>query len=441
MSEKRGNIETWLKTAASQPGPGIDRKEEDEGWAGLSAMLDGDDASPGITGGSGLPLRRRWLAVTAAALILSLLLLISPRRLKDISRPPSGKAYTTVTHGQSNNTVRRNAGGGIVHQAPARPSGKPVPGTEPLTAAAARPDRMPAQQPARYTVEKPLWEQEAARPLQKEPDNITVANGLSLRTIPLPGAWAGNNGLVLPGAGQYRWPVPSLPGAAARYARWAIQAGIVAANDEGLGGRVSFMYRLPVRRHFYLQPYIGAGYTGNYDKTLQHLNAVTVQSGTSGLYRSDFMWTSYKVKSVLAADAGFRAGYTLRQFSFAAGMRYHYILQSKGDTTSFRKSVSGQAGTGYHQTFSKADAPGRHSFYGEVEAAYQWRSGLQTGVSFQLLLHKSALPPSWQTEVSDPGSGSSWWTTIPGAAPPAAGDRLQDKGRLEIYLRMPLRKK
>src|SRR5688572_29123883 len=99
MNEKRGNIETWLKTAAQQPGPGINRKDEDESWAGLSAMLDNDDAGPGIiTGSSGLHLRRsRWLTVTAAALITSVLLLISLRRTEDITRPPSGKAHTTVT--------------------------------------------------------------------------------------------------------------------------------------------------------------------------------------------------------------------------------------------------------------------------------------------------------------------------------------------------------
>lgn len=421
MNEKCGNIETWLKTAAQQPGPGIERKDEDEGWAGLSAMLDNNDARPGIiTGGSGLHLRRsRRLTITAAALITSVLLLISLRRTEDITQPPSGKAHTTVTSGNTNNTAPSNAGSSIVHQPPARPSA-PAQNAKPVAGVAA--SHVPAL------------------PAQKEPRSM-MASGLSLQTLPLPGARADSNGLTLSGVGvgEHKWPIPSLPDTVARYPRWAVQAGFLATNDEGLGGRVSFMYRVPVSRHFYLQPFIGAGYTGNYNRALGHLGVQPIPVGTTGQYRTDSIWTSYRVQHMITADAGVRIGYSLRQFSFGTGIRYHNILQSKGDSTSVRKPGGAPSGTMYSQAFSKADAPGRHSFYWEVEAAYQWRFGLQAGISYQLLVNESA-SPAWQPPVFDPSSGSSS-STYPDALVPATRNYLQDKGRLEIYLRMPLGKK
>ena len=421
MNEKRGNIESWLKTAARQPGPGIDRKDEDDSWAGLSAVLDNDDAGPGIiTGGSGLHLRRsRWLTITAAALITSVLLLISLRRTEDITRPPFGKAHTTVTSGKTNSTARNNDGSGTVHQ-PSAPLSTTAQNTEPVAGAAT--SHIPAL------------------PEQKQPGNM-MANGLSLQTVPLPGVRAGSNGLILSGVvvGEHKWPIPSLPDTVAPYSRWAVQAGFLMTNDEGLGGRISFMYRLPLSRHFYLQPYIGAGYTGNYNRALGHLGVQPIPVGTTGQYRTDSVWTSYRVQHMITADAGIRIGYSLRQFSFGTGIRYHHILQSKGDSSSVTKPGGAPSGTMYRRAFSKADAPGRHSFYWELEAAYQWRSGLQAGISYQLLVNESA-SPAWQPSAFDPSSGSSS-STYPEVFVPATSNYLQDKGRLEIYLRLPLGKK
>jgi hypothetical protein len=443
MNEKRGNIDTWLKRAARQPGPGIDRKDEDEGWAGLSAMLDDDKKRPGIiAGATGLRLRRnRWLTLTAAALILCVLLLISLYRSKDIPRPSSNKALTRLTPGKTDNTARNNTGGGIVQQA--SPSSRPMQNEAPAQGLAGTvADHTPAHPPAGdITPENPPSLPAPAPPAQKEPDkapdNRMTTGGLSLETIPLPNG----NSLTLFGPGQHKWPtLPSLPDSTTPSPRWALQAGFLATNDEGLGARVSFMYRLPISRHFYLQPYIGAGYTGNYDKTIQHLQVLPIQNGTTGQYRTDSIWTYYKVKNVLNADAGIRVGYTLGQFAFGTGIRYHHMLQSKGDSASGRKLGPAPSGTTYRQAFSKADVPGRHSFYWEMEAAYQWRFGLQTGISYQFLLHENA-SPAWQPPVPAFNSGGSNSSTIPGFIIPAARNSLQDKGRLEIYLRLPLGKK
>lgn len=434
MKEEHGNIETWLKTAAQQPGPGIDRKDEEDGWAGLSAMLDDDEAKPGIiAGGPDLRIRRRrLLTLTAVAVITSVLLLISLRHLKDISRPSSGNAQTTVATGDTNNTVRKSDGNGIVHQAAEQPSDKKPQHAE--QAAGDAPGDTPAPLPEGNIKEDPvLLPQQPALPVQTQPDH-GMSDGWSLQTVPL----ARNNGLTLPGPGQLKWPVPPRAAASALYPRWAVQAGFVAASDEGRGARTSLMYRLPVRKHFYLQPYIGAGYTANYDKPLQHLAVVSARDST-GPYRQDSVWTSYRVRNMLTADAGVRAGYTLRQFSFAAGIRYHYIVQSNGDSSSFRKPAPPPSNAFTAPAFSKATAPGRHSFYGEVEAAYQWRFGLQTGISYQLLLKRSA-SPGWQSPVTDAG-GSPVGSSNPGPPPSSGSASLQDKGRLEIYLRMPLNKK
>jgi hypothetical protein len=160
----------------------------------------------------------------------------------------------------------------------------------------------------------------------------------------------------------------------------------------------------------------------------------------SGRNKTDSIWTTYRVKSVLSADAGIRIGYTLRQFSFGTGVRYHHILHSTGDSSALQKRGGAPTGIMYNQAFSKANAPGKHSFYGEIEANYQWRFGLTTGISYQFLINKST-SPAWQSpEMYSSGSSNS--TTIPGLInTPDIKNSLQDKGRLEIYLRLPLRRK
>jgi len=224
-----------------------------------------------------------------------------------------------------------------------------------------------------------------------------------------------------------------------RYPRWAIQAGFLATNDKGRGARISLMYYLPIKGNFYLQPYIGAGYTGNYDKALMHLGVQPVVDG-SGLNRTDSIWTTYRVKSVLSADAGIRIGYTLRQFSFGTGLRYHQILHSTGDSSALKKWGGAPTGVMYNKAFSKADAPGKHSFYGEIEANYQWRFGLTTGISYQFLINEST-SAAWESPAMY-SSGSSNSTATPGLInTPDIKNSLQDKRRLEIYLRMPLRRK
>jgi len=455
MNEKRGNIDNWLKTAAQQPGPGLDRKDEEEGWAGLSAMLDDDKKRPGIiAGGTGIVSglrRKRWLIFTAAALIVSLTLLMSSlyfsKDATDITRPSSTNALTSATPGNTNNTVRNGSDSGMTQQAPTPPSGitqheepaEQVAGavvghepTLPLASETAGEVTLQHQQQA-------LTQQKAAAPpAQKEPDELEniKANGLSLQTLPLPHSY----GLSLSGAGQHLLTTPSSKAATARYPRWAIQAGFLATNDKGRGARVSLMYHLPIKGNFYLQPYIGAGYTGNYNKALMHFGVQSVVDG-SGLNRTDSIWTTYRVKSVLNADAGIRIGYTLRQFSFGTGVRYHHILHSTGDSSALQKWGGAPTGVMYNQAFSKADAPGKHSFYGEIEANYQWRFGLTTGISYQFLINESS-SPAWQSPAMY-SSGGSNSTTLPGGLinTPNIKNSLQDKGRLEIYLRLPLRRK
>lgn len=446
MNEKRGNIESWLKTAAQQPGPGLDRKDEEEGWAGLSAMLDDDKKRPGIiAGAAGLRLRRnRWLLLTAVALVASLLLLISLYRSNEVSRPPSNSALTTATPGKANNAARNNSGDGIAPQAPAPPSGRSTQDEEPAEqVAGATAGHVPALLPAGKTTgelarphEKQAIHDQASLLPQKETNNVELikANGLSLQTLPLPHG----NGLSLSGTGMRLLPAPPSAAVLVRSPRWAIQAGFLATGDEGRGVRASFMYHLPFSKHFYLEPYIGAAYTGNYNKTLGHFGVQPVQDGSTGQYRTDSVWTTYRVKNVLSADAGIRIGYTLNQFSFGTGLRYHNILYSKGDSSSIKKWGGAPSGSQPSQAFSKADAPGKHSFYWELETAYQWRSGLQTGISYQLLLDQSA-SPAWQLPVYDPSGSNS--SVTPGADFPAVKNSLQDKGRLEIYLRLPLGKK
>lgn len=448
MNEKRGNIESWLKTAAQQPGPGIDRKDEDESWAGLSAMLDDDKERPGIiAGAANLRLRRnRWLILTAVALIASLLLLISLYRSQEVSRPSSSSALTTATPGKTDNTDRNGSGDGIAQQAPAPPSGRIIQHEESAEqVAGAVVGHIPAARPAEEIAKEELQpqqqllqEQEAAPPVQQVPDNplITNANGLSLQTLPLPYS----NGLNLSGARLALLPAPPSAAAVAPNPYWAVQAGFLATSDEGRGLRLSAMYHLPIKRHFYLEPYIGAAYTGNYDKQLQHIGVKERPApiGGTGQDRTDSIWTDYQVKSALSADAGIRIGYTLRQFSFGSGIRYHHILHSKGDTSNYMKGGGAPNGTKYSEAFSKANAPGRHSFYWEAELAYRWRFGLQTGVSYQLLLNESA-SSSWQPPVYDPSGSNS--TGTPGEHFPNIKNSLQDKGRLEIYLRMPLGRK
>jgi hypothetical protein len=306
--------------------------------------------------------------------------------------------------------------------------------TLPLAGKTAKEARRLRQQPVLRQTAAP--QPQAERPSQKEPDNLEniKASGLSLQTLPLPHSY----GLSLSGAGQRLLTATSAKAAAVRDARWAIQAGFLATSDEGRGGRVSFMYRLPIKGNFYLQPYIGAGYTGHYDKTLRHMGVQPVVDG-SGQNRTDTIWTTYAVKNVLNADAGIRIGYTFRQFSFGTGIRYHQILHSAGDSASVKKRGGAASGTMFNQAFSKADAPGKHSFYWELEAAYQWRFGLQTGISYQLLMHENA-STIWQSPGYDPGSSNSTTTPGPGGDP-VIKNNLQDKGRWEIYLRMPLRRK
>jgi len=427
MNEKRGNIDNWLKTAAQQPGPGLDRKDEEEGWAGLSAMLDNDKKRPGIiAGGTGIVSglrRKRWMIFTAAALIVSLTLLMSSlyfsKDATDITRPSSSNALISATPGNTNNTARNGSDSGMTQQAPTPPSG--------ITQ-----HEEPAEQVAGAVVGDVM-----APPAQKEPGHLEniKPNGLSLRTLPLPHSY----GLSLSGAGQQLLTTSSSKAAAVRYPRWAIQAGFLATNDKGRGARVSLMYYLPIKRNFYLQPYIGAGYTGIYDKALMHLGVQPVVDG-SGQNRTDSIWTTYRVKSVLSADAGIRIGYTLRQFSFGTGLRYHRILHSTGDSSALKKLGGAPTGVVYNQAFSKANAPGKHSFYGEIEANYQWRFGLTMGISYQFLINEST-SAAWESpEMYSSGSSNS--TTAPGLInTPAIKNSLQDKRRLEIYLRLPLRRK
>lgn len=459
MNEKRGNIDNWLKTAAQQPGPGLDRKDEEEGWAGLSAMLDDDRKRPGIiAGGAGLVSglrRKRWLIFTAAALIVSLTLLMSypyfSKKSTDITRPSSSNALTSATPGNTNSTAGDNSNnGGVTQQAPTPPSGitqheEPaeqvagaVVGHElalPSAGGTAEKTQQSAQQ--RVMLPQPASRQAAVPATKNEPDHVQniKANGLSLQTLPLPHSY----GLSLSGAGQQLLTIPSAKAAAVRYPRWAVQAGFLATNDKGRGARVSLIYHLPIKGNFYLQPFIGAGYTGNYNKALMHFGVQPVVDG-SGLNRTDSIWTTYRVKSVLSADAGIRIGYALRRFSFGTGLRYHHILHSAGDSSSLQKWGGAPTSVMYNQAFSKADAPGKHSFYGEIEANYQWRFGLTTGISYQFLINEST-SAAWQSPAMYT-SGSSNSTILPGTInTPGIKSSLQDKGRLEIYLRLPLRRK
>lgn len=456
MNEKRGNIDNWLKTAAQQPGPGLDRKDEDEGWAGLSAMLDDDKKRPGIIAGgagsvSGLR-RKRWLLLTAVALMLFLTLFMSYLYLSkdstDITRPSSSNALTTATPGKTNNTAPDNTGdNGITQQAPTPPSGitqheepaEQVAGAVVGQVTALPPAREIAAE-ARQPRQQPVQRQQTAamRPAQQAPENVESikANGLSLQTLPLPHSY----GLSLSGAGQHLLTAPSAKAAAVRYPRWAIQAGFLATSDEGRGARVSFMYRLPIKKHFYLQPYIGAAYTGNYDKVLGHMGVQPGKDPFSGQDVTDSIWTVYRVQRMLSADGGIRIGYTAGPVSFGTGIRYHHILHSKGDSATYRKMGPPPSGAPYGPAFSKGNAPGRHSLYWELEAAYQWRFGITTGISYQVLMHEST-SPAWQPTVPNISGGSNNSTTIPGDEFPAVKNSLQDKGRLEIYLRMPLKRK
>ncbi|WP_298737896.1 hypothetical protein [uncultured Chitinophaga sp.] len=463
MNEKRGNIDNWLKTAAQQPGPGLDRKDEDEGWAGLSAMLDDDRKRPGIIAGATGTVsgwrRKRWLLLTLAAGVLTLSLLTfslffsnDTKVITDHTRPSSGHTLHNTTTGETNHNNRDNSADVTPERAPAstpaiirreKTAEQPAGGAD---------DGVPVRRPPAATTKESradnqLSLQGAVHPLEPQKaaaDMISVqheaaameeikTNGLSLQTLPLPR----HHPLSLNGTGQ-QLPVTPAAQAAAKYPRWAIQAGFLATTDEGRGGRVSFLYRLPIRQHFYLQPYIGAAYTGGYDKQLGHVGEETVTIG-SGQTRTDSVWTTYQVKHMWSADAGIRVGYTLQRFSVGAGVRYHHILHSAGDTIMTRKALSTPSVISNSQAFSKAAAPGKHSFYGELEANYQWRFGIITGISYQLLLHENA-SSEWQ--FLQPGSNSSSSVSTPGGwTMPVLKNSLQDKSRLEIYLRLPLKRK
>ena len=274
-------------------------------------------------------------------------------------------------------------------------------------------------------------------------DNIKVTMLNPIATLNL---FAGGRNVLLSPAAAGQRPVPPPPAFHIHYSRWAVQAGLLLNGDKGYGARVSVLYQLPLYKRFYLQPYAGASYTGGYDKNFYHVYLPSQKIDSTSSYKTDTVLTSYHVKNTFSADAGIRAGYRFNRFSAGTGLRFNYILQSGGKVwpvTRLGSSAGSQTPSAYFNTaFSKRRVPGQYSLSWEVEAAYEWRSGLQTGASYRLRVMEHSAGPEWMMfpDIS-PGQNAGQSSNISISAGKKPSFSLQDKGMLEIYIRLPIGKK
>lgn len=429
MDEYRGNIEQWLKRAARQPASGNGAADEDRGWEELSAMLDAAPEDRGAVGS--IPPRglrwTRWLAVAALAVVVPIVLIF-------LSRKPDGQKH--VTTGKTPNEQPMTGGKGTADprssaaSTPAPPAGTPA-GALSTSINTTHPDK-----------DKNGYLKNIARADSGETAGSITSMGLLLYPVPTPDLLAGLKNTSLSGAVQSKLPVLPLPAYRIRYPHWAAGAGVLLSDGGGYGARVSLQYELPLQRGFYLQPYVGASYIGGQKKYFRHVHVQSTQNTMTDRYRIDSVWTLYRAESTIYADAGIRAGYRLKRFSFGTGIRYQHMLQSKGTVLPpvnrwLTDSSLVPASTIYNKAFSKKRMPGRQSFLLDIEAAYQWRSGLQTGVSYRVPVHQRAPEPAWDAPIPS-GGGSGNWSSV-------GYDlwnlpRQRDKGMLEIYIRMPFGK-